>query len=590
MNTTNDDSIFLSSEEEEAPMVIEHVFKNFNPDLDDHDLTVNANLIKLDHDDLLALLRLAEPIEENQSIVWNSIHIAPYKWEFVKQVLLEWWCSKEGNTPETLQILNIGVNCPKKSNKWLFWFLSRLPTAQRNYMLETYFNNTIDPDMPIDTSIFDEFTLTDIRNKDYRKRSGYGIRVGEFMTDMLRVVRKIDVVPPMIILKVKDPKYNNAQLSIITRAQLQQTLKTINLGKTNKNITAWKVLTEGKNMNYLTIAQMTFKAGKNNIHAFSYFHGFDYPRIDGKDINQDLIKPFLGHIYNIICSRRDDVYKYVLKWLAFIFQNVGQKTKTAIVIKGLQGTGKNTFTDVICNLIGGYANPNAKLENLTGTFNSGILYKMLIVCNEIKSFMNDKKYDNNELKRLITEDSFDIVQKYKDTMMQQNVANFIFLSNNFAPLMIEEDDRRFLVIEVSAERRGDEHYFQELYEKFTPQFYTHLLSYFINIQCPDWNLNEIPITKEKMELINFCKNPYSAFIQIHLEKFVKGIAKKEAFDTYKAWCIENGYKIGSLQDFRMNILNYCQETKPWNGGENRNTLYKLRPDSYEFFGIEKIGK
>ena len=153
-------------------------------------------------------------------------------------------------------------------------------------MLETYFNNTIDPDMPIDTSIFDEFTLTDIRNKDYRKRSGYGIRVGEFMTDMLRVIRKIDVVPPMIILKVKDPEYNNAQLSIITRAQLQQTLKTINLGKTNKNITAWKVLTEGKNINYLTIEQMVFKAGKNSIHAFSYFQGFDYPYLSGKDVNQ----------------------------------------------------------------------------------------------------------------------------------------------------------------------------------------------------------------------------------------------------------------------------------------------------------------
>ena len=61
------------------------------------------------------------------------------------------------------------------------------------------------------------------------------------------------------------------------------------------------------------------------------------------------------------------------------------------------------------------------------------MYKMLLICNEVKNFINNKKYDST-------------------------------------PLKIEEDDRRFLVMERSSEKRGNQEYFSQLYRSFTPEF------------------------------------------------------------------------------------------------------------------------
>lgn len=569
---------YLDDSNDEDQIIIQNVLPHYHPDFNDNDLCVNNNPIKLDGDDLLALYSLLEPNEENFGQVFNSISIAPYKTDFKKQIMKRWWCLKEGNSEEYVEE-NWLNNQTLKGNRWLFDFLNCLPQRQRNYMLETYFNNTINDSAQIET--YTHFSLTSIRHKDYRKSTGFGIRVGEFMTDLVRVAKHIDVVPSIFLLKVRDPKYNHAQLTFTTMAQFNQKLKSITLGKTTKAITAYKVLQEGTNTNFLTIEQMAFYTGR--LDVFQFFQGFDYPLCFGQNIRQEVIQPFLSHIFAIICKKRKDVFNYVISWISYIIQNIGKKTKTALVITGMQGTGKNTFTDTICKLFGGYANPDAKLDYLTGKFNGSLMYKMLLVCNEVKSFIGNKKYDDDTLKTLITEESIDIHKKYQDVFTQQNVANFIFLSNNFAPIKIAEDDRRYIVMEVSAEKRGDKDYFNNLYGSFTPDFFSILLSWFRRIDLSQWDPTIIPLTREKTDIINFSKNPYSAFIQLNVSQFIHGIQKKQAFESFKAWCTENGYAVGTMQAFRNSVLKYCRETKDG----SKAAIYQLREDAYQFFQINK---
>lgn len=59
------------------------------------------------------------------------------------------------------------------------------------------------------------------------------------------------------------------------------------------------------------------------------------------------------------------------------------------------------------------------------------------------------------LKTLRTEDTILINLKFRDLMSIKNVSNFIFLSNNFAPVKIESGDRRFAVFRVSANHAKD---------------------------------------------------------------------------------------------------------------------------------------
>lgn len=63
------------------------------------------------------------------------------------------------------------------------------------------------------------------------------------------------------------------------------------------------------------------------------------------------------------------------------------------------------------------------------------------------------------LKTLITEDSIYIHKKFHEVFTQQNGVNFIFISNIFAPPKIEKDDRRFIIMDTSSEKREDQEYF-----------------------------------------------------------------------------------------------------------------------------------
>ncbi|GMO20361.1 MAG: hypothetical protein Ta2E_11570 [Mycoplasmoidaceae bacterium] len=71
---------------------------------------------------------------------------------------------------------------------------------------------------------------------------------------------------------------------------------------------------------------------------------------------------------------------------------------------------------------------------------------MLIVCNELQSIDNAKHLNTDCLKTLITDKHCTIESKYRNTRTIENVSNFIFVSNNFLPIKIENWDRRYIVL------------------------------------------------------------------------------------------------------------------------------------------------
>lgn len=149
--------------------------------------------------------------------------------------------------------------------------------------------------------------------------------------------------------------------------------------------------------------------------------------------------------------------------------------------------------------------------------------KLLLICNEAKSVINNKKYDPDMLKKMITEDSIDMHKKFHDVFTQQKVANFIFLSNNFAPLKIEEGDRRFIIMETLSEKREDREYFSNPYKSFSPDFYLNLLSFFGFPDIAHLDPNVIALKNEKIEIINFLETLISfSFreIMINLKGFL----------------------------------------------------------------------
>jgi hypothetical protein len=75
----------------------------------------------------------------------------------------------------------------------------------------------------------------------------------------------------------------------------------------------------------------------------SVFEGWNYQILADPDYS--IIQQYLDHIKKYNCNSDDMIYQYVLKWLAYIIKYPGMKIRTAIVMIGSQGCGKNATTD-----------------------------------------------------------------------------------------------------------------------------------------------------------------------------------------------------------------------------------------------------
>ncbi|KAH7831198.1 putative Poxvirus D5 protein [Monocercomonoides exilis] len=162
--------------------------------------------------------------------------------------------------------------------------------------------------------------------------------------------------------------------------------------------------------------------------------------------NNEIIKPFLDFTREVIVNDNDELYQYILCWISSIIQNPGEKTKTSLVLKGLQGIGKNVWTNELAELLAGYSCPNViEIAELTGQFNSIVEVKMLIVLNELKNVGDDRTANFDALKKIITDSTIRINEKNQPRRTAENVANFIFVTNYTYPVKIEIGDRRYVV-------------------------------------------------------------------------------------------------------------------------------------------------
>jgi hypothetical protein len=68
---------------------------------------------------------------------------------------------------------------------------------------------------------------------------------------------------------------------------------------------------------------------------------------------------------------------------------------------------------------------------------------------------------------LITDNTFTIESKFVNSRTIDNVSNFIFVSNNFLPIKIENGDRKYVIFTTSNEWKNNFEYFDKLNKKFT---------------------------------------------------------------------------------------------------------------------------
>jgi len=303
-----------------------------------------------------------------------------------------------------------------------------------------------------------------------------------------------------------------------------------------------------------------------NKRYFNIFQGF---RVQLLPINKDYVRiqRILNHIKNVICNKDEYSYNWFLKYLSAILKGI--KTNVMIMIKGLEGCGKNIILNAIAFALIGeeYAVATASPEKqLFGNFNSLLQNRVLTIINEGQYGLRNCM---DVIKDIITEDRVNIEKKGIDPTSLKNYNNFIGDTNNFNILNITPTDRRFVFFNCNNEYVGNSDYFTPLCddlkdEKALSALYHYLID---EIDCPndyDFQLTR-PKTSiyKKLQQINL-PNPITYLTTIKNNKEIMIYRKyggttyttikcADLYEKYKCWCAKFKYETFTYQQFETKI-------------------------------------
>lgn len=282
-----------------------------------------------------------------------------------------------------------------------------------------------------------------------------------------------------------------------------------------------------------------------------------------------------------LCSqdaRGAEMWQWLLKWLAYPLQHPGAKMKTAVVMHGGQGTGKNLFFETIVRIYGGYGRVVGQ-DAVEDKFNDWASKKLFIVADEVVA-RDEMYHSKNRLKVLVTSDRIRINPKNLASYEEANHCNLVFLSNETMPMALEKDDRRYAVIwtppKWDAERYNA--VLAELHDGGVAALHHHLLGLDLAGFGP---ATLPPMTEAKADLIELGMDSSERFFVEwtagRLEALPLGPARSEdIFRAYKHWCQLQGVHKGAQ-------LSTCMGT--WT---KRANVAKRRDRHFENYSKTKV--
>jgi len=157
--------------------------------------------------------------------------------------------------------------------------------------------------------------------------------------------------------------------------------------------------------------------------------------------------PLIDALFKNLAAKEEE-RKYLINWLSYIL-NTAQKTRNAIAIIGIQGSGKGVLKE---QLIEYALHPDNSHEvsnqDIASTFNSYIENKLFLFFNEIKGNFKESSTQADKIKPFITDSRISVNEKHRKQMYIENHANCMFFSNHDLPFQIEDKDRRYSVIKT----------------------------------------------------------------------------------------------------------------------------------------------
>lgn len=245
-----------------------------------------------------------------------------------------------------------------------------------------------------------------------------------------------------------------------------------------------------------TYQGLVFLPGQGKPEFYNLFRGF---AIEPKKGNWSL---FQNHIKEVIANSNEDIYHYIINWIADLFQNPGgERCGTSIVLRGPQGAGKGCFVTQLGEIIGNHYLQIINQVQLTGRFNSHLKDALLVFCDE-GLWAGDRSAEG-VLKGMVTEPYILVEPKGKDAFPIKNHIRLIIASNSEWVVPAGLEERRFLVLDISDSHKQDNNYFSAIVSQMDNGGREAMLYDLLQMDISNYDLRKIPRTNALMDQIIF---------------------------------------------------------------------------------------
>ena len=203
----------------------------------------------------------------------------------------------------------------------------------------------------------------------------------------------------------------------------------------------------------------------------------------------------MAFLRDVICDGDEEVFRYLLNWLAHMLQRPEEKPGVMIILLGGQGTGKGTFGHLSYRMLGELYLGVSDLRHVFGKHNDVLERIYLIFFDEFSG--NAKIAD--ALKSLVTETHVAVEPKNQPVRQIQSFHRLILASNAGHVKHTDRDDRRDFVLRVSDRHQGDAAYWNALYAEIDGDGTAAFMHELLQRNISGVNIRQRPITKALQE-------------------------------------------------------------------------------------------
>jgi hypothetical protein len=199
-----------------------------------------------------------------------------------------------------------------------------------------------------------------------------------------------------------------------------------------------------------------------------------------------------NHMFEVICASSQEHYDYLMDWMARLIQFPAQQGEVAVVLKGIEGTGKGILARALLYILGQHGLAINHSKHLTGNFNAHLQDCVFLFADE--AFYAGDRAHVGVLKALITEPTLTIEAKYANAIQAPNFIHLMMASNEDWVVPASIAARRFLVLLTAATKVGNRTYFTAIQKQMETGGYEAMLYELQHRDLTDFNVRDVPDT------------------------------------------------------------------------------------------------